>query len=320
MAVNITKDESIDGPAPQGPPAPSKAAPTAAPTQAQPAAQPTKVQDNPDFKNLPREYQKAVENGANLAAVVADAKKRGEFGEKAAAYQAAGAGAGGGGGGGGAGGGGGGSGTGFASNTELGGSDALGGDADKSIKEYYDKILSGEEGRFSPEIMAQMKQGIFRESMGRAKASRDTAIRDSARFGTMRGGVLQARLQEIDSSSRAQYTQGVTDLMIEKAKTEFDDKMAALQGTQQWLSDKRQFYLGQKQIEATIESARIQAGATVAAAALSAGATKAAAGAAAGAARHAANLGHEQWKAEFDFMTSNVTLQNAAAASGAATL
>jgi hypothetical protein len=181
----------------------------------------------------------------------------------------------------------------------LKGSESAGANIDKQIQQKFTRILSGEESRYSPKVMTQMKQGLFRESRGQAKASEDKAMTQAARFGVARGGVLQKRFQEIDTSSRAQYTQGVTQLMIEKANKEFDDKMGALNMAQQWLNSKRQYDIGLRQIAATIQSAEIQAGATLGAARLSADATKKAAGMSAGAARHAANLAHERWKGEF---------------------
>jgi hypothetical protein len=149
--------------------------------------------------------------------------------------------------------------------------------------------------------MAMMKQGLHEETEGKAKASKDEAMQDAARFGVARGGVLQKRFAGIDRSKRADYTKGVRSIMIEKAKAEFDDKITALNGTQKWLDSKRQYDIGLKQIAATIQSAQIQASATVAAAGISARATRDAARAGAGAARHAANLGHERWKTEFSY-------------------
>lgn len=258
-------------PAPPVPPPPAPPAPKApAPLD----------RESPEFRGLPRDIQRQVEAGSlSLADAVARARKQGVFGRFGGFGDPAGGGgvprpprprAGGAVPGGGGGGGGGGLGQ-----TRV--DEGL--DVDNLIKQQFQDILSGKLSRFSDKTLASMKQGLFEATRGQARASQQEALRLAAVTGTFRSPVTQRVLRDIDASARAQYTQGVRDILLEKARAEFEDRMAALQLAQQWLNSRRQYILGKEQIQATLKAASIQAGATVRAAELRAAATRAAAGA-----------------------------------------
>lgn len=163
------------------------------------------------------------------------------------------------------------------------------------IKSNFTDILEGKKGSFTDERLGLMKAGLFEETRAQQRASNQEAIAQAALTGTSRSGVLQRRFQDIDTSTRAEYTRGVREMLLEKAKAEWEDKMQGLQLAGDWLQQKRSYMIGKQQIAATLESARIQASATIGAAALHSAATRDAARASAGASRGATAEGARQF-------------------------
>lgn len=159
---------------------------------------------------------------------------------------------------------------------------------DASVREHIQGTLDGSIKRYDDKTISQMKQGLFETTRGQAAQSKRSLRAELARSGTLRSGALARGTIDIDNAANASFTQGVRDIMLEKAKAEFDDKNVAIQQAQSWLKQKQDYDLGIKQMQTTIQAASIQAGATVAAAKLGADATRAAAGSAAGAAKYAA--------------------------------
>lgn len=250
-----------------------------------------RLQDNSDFRKLPRAYQKAVEGGKDLASVVADAKGRKEFGADAAAGGGLPRPPGGGGGGGGRRGP-----PGSGSNeVSIHNPGDEGENVESLIEKNFTDVLTGKLKRYSPEMMAQMKQGIFRSTIGADRGRELEAMRQGAVTGSFRSSTMQRRLQDIGTSSRQMYSQGIQKMMMEAAKAEWDDRNVALNQAQQWLDSKRKYKIGKMQIAATIESAHIQASATMGAAAIGADATKYAARASAGASRAASRESGRQF-------------------------
>jgi hypothetical protein len=157
-----------------------------------------------------------------------------------------------------------------------------------------------------------MKQGLFETTRGQAAQSKTNLRAELAKSGTLRSGALARGTIDIDNAANASFTQGVRDIMLEKAKAEFDDKNAAIQQAQGWLKGKQDYDLGIKQMETTLQAASIQAGATVAAAKLGADAQRAAAGASAGAARYAADQSFQLGMANTQLQYDQMTFQAAA--------
>lgn len=183
---------------------------------------------------------------------------------------------------------------------------------DDAVRSHIEGTLSGAIKRYDDKTVSQMKQGLFETTRGQAKQSKRNLRAELVRSGTYRSGALGRGIVDIDNSAAASYTQGVRDIMLEKAKAEFDDKNTAIQQAQSWLKQKQDYDLGLKQISATLESARIQAGATLGAAAMAADATKTAARASAGAARYAADQSFQLGAANLQFKYDQMHMQAAA--------
>ena len=289
--------------------------PNAQPVPAAPApAQGQKTQNDPRFRQLPRHIQKQVESGQTTLDILEHGGSLDRFGgpdppgggglPKPPGTQT------------GQGGAGedltslkGPSEVGILGQIEQGGQDE-GQDVEALIKEGFQDILSGKKGSFSDETFANLKQALFESTRGQAKASQNEALRTAALTGTFRSPATQRVMRDIDTSARSQFTQGVRELMIEKAKAEWSDRMQGLQMAQQWLQQRQSYVLGKAQIAATLESARIQASATVRAASIAAGATRDAARAGAGAARAGLAENARQFDAEMAFRKEQANIDN----------
>jgi hypothetical protein len=185
-------------------------------------------------------------------------------------------------------------------------------DLDAQVKSNFSDILSGAKSRLDDKTVGMMKQGLFETTRGGAKNAKRSLKDTLTQGGILRGGLLARGGIDIDNAANAQFTKGVREIMLEKAKVEWEDKSKALDQAQAWLTSKRQYDIGLKQVAATIKAAQIQASATVAAAGISASATKAAARAGAGAARYAADQRFQLGMGNLQHANDSLALQAAA--------
>jgi len=177
---------------------------------------------------------------------------------------------------------------------------SIGGNIDKLIEKNLGDRLAGKNPKFSDEIMAMQKEKLFRESQGATKRGRMAIMADSARRGVFRSEATGTLIRDVEVAGMQQYSSGVKDLMIEKARADHEDMIQAINQSQQWLQGLRQYSLGLEQNAI----AREQIKATLAAAAMQAAASRyaadqglAGARAAAGAARYSANMQYESSRA-----------------------
>tara|TARA_R100000306_G_C4372393_1_gene140544 strand:- start:802 stop:1473 length:672 start_codon:yes stop_codon:yes gene_type:complete len=171
-------------------------------------------------------------------------------------------------------------------------------DVDALVKKSFSDVLSGKSKRFDDKTLAQMKQGLFESTRGQSKQAKRSLRSELARSGTFRSGAMGRGVTDINRAAMASFTSGVKDIMLEKAKVEWQDRQKALDQAQTWLGQKQQYDMGLKQIAATIESARIRAGATLGAAKLGADASIKSSRAMAGASRYSSlmqyNMGQDR--------------------------
>ena len=171
---------------------------------------------------------------------------------------------------------------------------------DSMVKEHFQGVLSGASKRFDDKTVSMMKQGLFETSKDQSSQSKRNLRSELAKSGTLRSGAYGRGVADIERSAASDYTKGVREIMLEKAKTEWEDKSKAIDQAQSWLKQKYDYDIGLKQIDATIKSAEIQAGATITAAGISAGATRDAARAGAGASRAAAQMNFDLGMAQLE--------------------
>ena len=190
-----------------------------------------------------------------------------------------------GGGGGGKGKGGGGGGGGIGSGGHIAADDP-GGDLNALLKQNIMDRLSGKNPSFSEEILKLQKQKLFEAGQGATFRARMAVMNDAARRGIFRSGVTSKGIRAVELEGMKQYTSGVRDLLIEKARADHQDMVEAVNAAQQWLNGLRQYELGKEQNAI----AREQVKATLAAAAMSAAASRYAADRSSSAAIQAAKI------------------------------
>lgn len=142
-----------------------------------------------------------------------------------------------GGGGGGAGGGGGGGGVGGSKFGITGGSglmDMFSGQS-KTIWDNLTPIISGQQTRYSPEVLASMDANAKVAALGQAKAGRDAVLKDSITRGLGRSGIPSRGIETAQRDATMAYTAASNLNRVEKAKADFADRMAAIDAAEKWL-------------------------------------------------------------------------------------
>lgn len=159
-------------------------------------------------------------------------------------------------GGGGGGGAAGGGGTGIANPgaTSSGLMDMFSGQA-KTIWDNLTPIMSGQQTRYSPEVLARMDANAKLASRGEARAGRDVILQDAIRRGVSRGGIPTRALGNVERGATAAYTAATNQNQIEKAKADFADRMAALDAAEKWLAQMQAYAVSLDQTAAGREKA-----------------------------------------------------------------
>ncbi len=123
-------------------------------------------------------------------------------------------------------------------------------------------MMSGENSPFNDATVERMKASLFRSVQGRASASEDAIRRDAVRRGQMGAGFTGDAMAGVQRGALSEWGQGVTNIMVNKAKADLQQRMAALQASLGWLDHRRSWLLG-KRADATartIGEAQIQLG------------------------------------------------------------
>jgi hypothetical protein len=147
--------------------------------------------------------------------------------------------------GGGGGGGGGASGMGGASgNFGIGGGAGLSTMFDAQAKSIWDNlapIMSGQQTRYSPEVMARLDANAKAASRGEARAGRDAVLRDAITRKVGRSGIASRGIANVERQAVTDYTQTSNQNQIEKVRADFGDRMAALDAAEKWLAQMQSY-------------------------------------------------------------------------------
>jgi len=173
---------------------------------------------------------------------------------------------------------------------------SVGGEMDKLIKDNLMSRVEGKNPKYSEEIMGHMKEKLFRETQGQTRRARMSLMADAARRGVFRSEATGGLIRDAEIAGIQAYSSGVKDLLIQKAMADHDDMIKAIDSSQQWLANTRQYQLGLEQNEI----GRQQIKASLAAAAMSAAASRYAADRGLEGARAGASA--SRWAAEQAFL------------------
>lgn len=117
---------------------------------------------------------------------------------------------------------------------------------DPMMEKVIADILSGKSTRYSPEAVAAMKAQALEAREGNYKTGTDEMNRDLIKRGLFRSGIAAEGAAGLRRSVSATYSKALQSIQAEKAKADFEDRMAALQRAQQFLDSKRSYELGKE--------------------------------------------------------------------------
>lgn len=130
------------------------------------------------------------------------------------------------------------------------------------IGDYLKGVLSGKSTRWSPEAVTAAKSEAKSAAEGSARSQREQAQFDLARTGMSESGIANRTYADIGRAAGQQYGHAVTQIIIQKANADFEDKMTALTQMRGFLNEVRAFKLSQA--STSLERARIQANLSIA--------------------------------------------------------
>jgi hypothetical protein len=114
------------------------------------------------------------------------------------------------------------------------------------------------------------QEKLFKATQGQTRRGRMAAMADAARRGIFRSGATGAVIADIETEGIKAYSEGVKDILIQKAQMDYDDMVKAIDQGQSWLAGTRSYQLGleqnaiaREQVKATMAAAAMQAGATM---------------------------------------------------------
>jgi len=114
----------------------------------------------------------------------------------------------------------------------------------EAIAAQLQKIMSGEDATYNPKVVAGITgQNKLNEQAAIARQSE--ALRENqATRGVLNSPAGAAQEQRIVTAAGSAFDQNQNQLMMEKAKQDFTDKMGGLKAAQDWLNSLRNYALG----------------------------------------------------------------------------
>jgi hypothetical protein len=111
----------------------------------------------------------------------------------------------------------------------------------KSIWDNLAPIMSGQQTRYSPEVMARLDANAKAASRGEARAGRDAVLRDAITRKVGRSGIASRGIANVERQAVTDYTQTSNQNQIEKVRADFGDRMAALDAAEKWLAQMQSY-------------------------------------------------------------------------------
>ncbi len=127
-------------------------------------------------------------------------------------------------------------------------------EVETEIRETLGKLKSGEISSMSKEQSDLMKQNLAQSARSRGESTIKSLNRDLVRRGIYRSGIAGRNMREVRLRVEADISAGEREIEIKRLAAEFTDKMAWLDRSQKWLSDRHAYELGKEQIAAQREA------------------------------------------------------------------
>lgn len=120
---------------------------------------------------------------------------------------------------------------------------------DGRIKSFIDDLMSGKISQYSPDTLDYIRTDLIRNRERAKETARETIYSDAARRGMFRSGHTSARVDSAIREADATYSKDWTQVLIDKARSDVQMKLAGLERAQDWLNSRRQFILGKESNE-----------------------------------------------------------------------
>lgn len=120
---------------------------------------------------------------------------------------------------------------------------------DGRIKSFIDDLMSGKISQYSPDTLDYIRTDLVRNRERAKETARETIYSDAARRGMFRSGQTSARVDSAIREADATYSKDWTQVLIDKARSDVQMKLAGLERAQDWLNSRRQFILGKESNE-----------------------------------------------------------------------
>ena len=131
-------------------------------------------------------------------------------------------------------------------------------DVESTIRNKFERILSGKEGSFTDARLNLENQKLSEAAVTRKERLTNELDRDLIRRGVFGSGIGARSQREINLSVDKSKSSALRELKIAKLSADWSDKMNALGMAQKWLDSRRNYELGKEQIQATRDATRAQ--------------------------------------------------------------
>lgn len=175
---------------------------------------------------------------------------------------------------------------------------------EKTVESEIGKMLSGESSSMPRELVDEKKRELATGARIREEAAVERINRDAVRRGIFRSGIAARGAREAHLSTEAEISRGERQIEVEKMVADHQDKLKAIQMSETWLNNLRQYELGKERNEIAREQIR----ATLALGYAQIAASKENARIAASAGRAMAGLAQEKWNFEKEHYNDSLVL------------
>jgi hypothetical protein len=106
--------------------------------------------------------------------------------------------------------------------------------------------LLNQGSRFTPEAMERLRGGAIQQAESAGKSQQQSIYADLARRGLLRSGAANPMMLEAMNATMQQRQQLIGQIEVKKVMSDFDDKLSAIDRSQTFLKDWRDYRLGKE--------------------------------------------------------------------------
>ncbi len=118
---------------------------------------------------------------------------------------------------------------------------------------HLERQMSGEDARYTPEVLAQLNAQARMDSTGAARASSQNLRQDAVQRGVGRSPIRA--LGDVQRQAVHSYTQASNQNRVRAAEANFEDRVGAIDRAERWLGQMQQYVMGLDATQADREKA-----------------------------------------------------------------